>query len=76
MKERTKKVSIINKEFYARVFFVKIREAISQNKIVTDNRKFWKTLTPLFSEKAFHRECITVKESNKIIANNVKLDEM
>ena len=45
------------------------------NKIVTDNRKFWKTISPLFSEKAFHRECITLKESNKTIANNGELDE-
>ena len=43
------------------------------NKIVTDNRKFWKTISPLFSEKAFHRECITLKESNKTITNNVEL---
>ena len=35
------------------------------NKTITDNRKFWKTLSPLFSEKAFHRECIILKESNK-----------
>ena len=26
------------------------------NRIVTDNRKFWKTISPLFSEKASHRE--------------------
>ena len=45
------------------------------NKIVTDNRKFWKTISPLFSEKAFHRECITLKESNKTITNNVELAE-
>ena len=45
------------------------------NKIVTDNRKFWKTISPLFSEKAFHRECITLIESNKIITNNVELVE-
>ena len=43
------------------------------NKIVTDNRKFWKTISPLFSEKTFHRECITLKESNKTITNNVEL---
>ena len=29
------------------------------NKIVTENRHFWKTINPLFSEKAFQRECIT-----------------
>ena len=45
------------------------------NKIVTDKRKFWKTISPLFSEKAFHRECITLKESNKTITNNVELAE-
>ena len=43
------------------------------NKIVTDNRKFWKTVSPLFSKKAFHRECITLKESNKTITNNAEL---
>ena len=45
------------------------------NKIVTDNRKFWKTINPFFSEKAFHRERITLKESNKTIANNKEVAE-
>ena len=40
------------------------------NKIVTDNRKFWKTVSPFFSDKAFHRECIILNESNKTITNN------
>ena len=30
------------------------------NKIVTDNRKFWKVVSPLFSEKAFLKESITI----------------
>ena len=46
-----------------------------KNKILTDNRKFWKTISRLFSEKAFHRECTTLKESNKAITNNVELAE-
>ena len=41
-------------------------------KIVTNNRNFWKTISPLFSEKAFHRECITLKESSKTTTNNEK----
>ena len=45
------------------------------NKIVTYNRKFWKTISPLFSEKVFQRECVTLKESNKTITNNVELAE-
>ena len=44
-------------------------------KLVTDNRKFWKTIGPLFSEKAFHRKWITLKESNKKITNNVEVAE-
>ena len=35
----------------------------SSSKTVTDNRKFWKTISPLFSKKAFHRQYI--KESKK-----------
>ena len=45
------------------------------NKIVTDNLKFWKTTNPLVSKKTFHRERITLKESNKTITNNVELAE-
>ena len=45
------------------------------NKTVTDNIKFWKTINPLVSKKNFHRECITLKESNKTITNNVELAE-
>ena len=43
------------------------------SKIVADNRKFWKTISLLFS--AFHRERITIKESNKTITNNEELTE-
>ena len=40
------------------------------NKFVTDNKNFCKTVNPLFSEKAFHRECITLREINKTVTNN------
>ena len=30
------------------------------NKIVTDNRKFWKVVSPLFSEKASRKESIAI----------------
>ena len=42
------------------------------NKIVTDNRKFWKGVSPLFSEKAFHKESIILKEHGKTIIDNKK----
>ena len=31
---------------------------------------FWKTVRPLFSEKAFHKESIILNNNNKIISNN------
>ena len=45
------------------------------NKIVTDNRKLWKTISHLFSEKAFHRDCATLRESTETITNNEELAE-
>ena len=45
------------------------------NKIVIDNRKFWKTVSPCFTEKGFHVECKKLKESNKTVGNNGKLGE-
>ena len=45
------------------------------NKFVTDDGKFWETVSPLFSEKAFHKECITLKESNETITNKEELAE-
>ena len=45
------------------------------NEIVTDERKLWKTISHLFSKKAFHRECATLKESTETITNNEELAE-
>ena len=32
------------------------------NKIVTDNRRFWRTISPNLSGKSFHRERVTLKK--------------
>ena len=45
------------------------------NKIITDNRKFWKEVSPLFSEKTFRKESIILKENGKTIPDNKKLAE-
>ena len=42
-------------------------------KIVTDNRKFWKAVSPLFPEKAFHKESIMLKEHGKTITDHKKI---
>ena len=47
------------------------------NRILKDNRKFWKTLNTLFSEKAYQEESITTisKDTEEIIIKNEELAE-
>ena len=45
------------------------------NKVVSDNRKFWQTISPLFSEKALRKETIILKDNNRTTKNNHKLAE-
>ena len=46
------------------------------HRVVSDNRKFWKTIGPLFSEKAFHKEFIILNNNNKTISNNEERAEI
>ena len=39
------------------------------HRVVFDNRKVWKTVGPLFSEKAFHKESIILNNGNKTSKN-------
>ena len=45
------------------------------NKVVSDNRKFWQTISPLFSEKAFYKETVILKDTNRTVTNNHELAE-
>ena len=45
------------------------------NKVISDNKKFWQTISPLFSEKTFRKETIILKDSNRTITNNHELAE-
>ena len=45
------------------------------SKVVSDNRKFWQTISPLFSEKALRKETIILKDNNRTTTNNHKLAE-
>ena len=45
------------------------------NKVISDNKKFWQTISPLFSEEAFRKETIILKDSNRTITNNHELAE-
>ena len=48
------------------------------NKILKDNRKFWKTGNPLFSEKAYQIESIKIisKDTEETITKNEELAEI
>ena len=45
------------------------------NKVISDDKKFCQTISPLFSEKAFHKETIIQKDGNRTVTNNYKLAE-
>ena len=46
------------------------------HRVVSDNRKFWKTVGPVFSEKTFHKESIILNNNNKSISSNEEIAEM
>ena len=46
------------------------------HRVVSDNKIFWKTVGPLFLEKAFHKESIILNDNNKTINNNEELAEI
>ena len=45
------------------------------NKVISDNRKVWQTVSPLFSEKAFRKETILLNDNNRTKTNNRELAE-
>ena len=63
-------VSLLRKT-NSRFFWGKI-----DHRVVSDNRKFWKTVGPLISERAFHKESIILNNNNKTISNNEELAEI
>ena len=44
-------------------------------KLITDNKQFWKTVGPLFSEKHFSNKKITLVEGDEIISNDQAIAE-
>ena len=43
---------------------------------ITDNKKFWKVVKPLFSEKSFAGENITLVENNEIVEDDKTISEL
>ena len=46
------------------------------NRDVTDNKLFWKTIKPFFSDKGPMREKITLIENDEIIGNNKEISKI
>ena len=79
LKEKTEEPSLYNKQRNSCVSLLRKTKrnyyAQLDNKIVTDNRKFWKAVSPICSEKPFRKESIILKEDGKTITVNKKIAE-
>ena len=48
---------------------------ISTKNIICDNKKFWKTVKPLFSEKSAKKSKIVLIQNNEIINDDLEVAE-
>ena len=63
---------------YCTSLFRKQKKAFYNNldtKLITDNKTFWKTVKPLFSDKHFSNKKITLLEGNEIISKDCEVAE-
>ena len=79
LKEKTDESKSLNKQRNICVSLLRktIRNYYAQqdNKNATENRKFWKAVSPLISEKTLRKESIILKEHAKTITDNKKIAE-
>ena len=70
------RLPITNNEISAQVYYVKPKENILSvwtRKLWKNNRKFWKTMNPLFSEKSCSKELISLINKDVLITKNEDL---
>ena len=65
-KQRNTCVSLLRKT--KRDYFANL-----DTKIMKDNKKFWKTVNPLFSEKSYSKESISVINKDGLVTKNEDL---
>ena len=46
------------------------------NKIISDSRTFWKSISPLFSEKSFQKESISLFENSRYVCEDNEIAEI
>ena len=44
--------------------------------MIADNKNFWKTVKPLFSDKIFHKDIISLTEYGKTVTGDLPIAEM
>ena len=44
--------------------------------LIADNKNFWKTVKPLFSDKIFHKDIISLTEYGKTVTGDLPIAEM
>ena len=44
--------------------------------LIADNKNFWKTVKPLFSDKISHRDIISLTEDGKTITEDLQIAEI
>ena len=69
------KLHIINKTTNVPVSYGNKNETILKILTLSDNKMFWKTAKPMFSNRSFNRESITLVKSEKILQENLYVAE-
>ena len=54
----------------------KTLDKLSNPSLIADNKKFWKTVKPLFSGKISHRDIISLTEDGKTITEDLQIAEI
>ena len=71
--DNTNKLNYTKYRNYCTKLFRKVKKKYYNNldiKLVVDNKTFWKTVKPLFSEKHFSNNKITLVEDDEIISTD------
>ena len=49
---------------------------VSELSLTADNKKFWKTVQPLFSDKIYRRDKISLTEDQKTISEDLQIADL
>ena len=55
-----------------------VRKARQQyfSSLIADNKSFWKIVKPIFSDKIYHRNIMSLTESGKTITEDLQIAEI